>query len=130
MQWLHSGRSGAIHILHKAEFSIHTDNCTSTYKEVQLISKLQHTGTWSATAWLPCHLCYCLSILSLHLCLTVLSFSQEKENWHAFQTCTYFDFLTCLKLCKSDNVQLEIAYNGECLDPQATIMQELTNRAN
>jgi len=36
------------------ELSAHTVNYVCLYKGVQLKWKLQHTGTWSTTAWLPC----------------------------------------------------------------------------
>lgn len=60
--------------------------CVCIYKGVHLKSKLQHSGTWLATArWLH-HLCCHSAAFFRHLHLAALSFLQGKI-WHAIQKC-------------------------------------------
>jgi hypothetical protein len=48
------------------------------YKDVQLKTKLQHIGTWTAAALPPRRLCYRPAIFFLHLCLIALWFPQVE----------------------------------------------------
>jgi hypothetical protein len=49
------------------------------HKELELKSKSQQTGTWSAPVWLPRRLCYRPAVFLRHHHLTELLFSQEKK---------------------------------------------------
>jgi hypothetical protein len=60
-------------------------------------SKLQNTGMHSATAWLPCCMCYPPAVFFHHLHLIVLSFKQGKIQ-HAFWKHWFFSvFKNCTK---------------------------------
>jgi hypothetical protein len=80
---------------------------TCIYNGVQLKSKLQHTGTWSAAAWPPHRLCYRLAVFFGHLRLTALLFLQSKIR-RRFHNCYYFSFAyvwNCVSRNASVNAQ-------------------------
>jgi hypothetical protein len=90
---------------------IHMGNEICIYKAVQLRSKFQHTGTWSADAWPPYRLCYHPEVFSLHLHLIALASLKEKLGslvFFYFLYYIYFFFssknLVRLELCKSESV--------------------------
>jgi hypothetical protein len=57
--------------------------------------KFQHTGTWWAAAWLPCHMCYHPAIFLNHLCLNEFSFPQGNI-WHTVKKMLKFQFFFLL----------------------------------
>jgi hypothetical protein len=78
-------------------------------KEIQLKFQLQHTETWSASAWPFCRQCYRPAIFIRHLRLIALSFPYGKI-WRAFYKLHYFNFVfTIFKIAygwKSRNLKL------------------------
>jgi hypothetical protein len=58
---------------------------------VQLKSKLQHTGTCPAAAWLPRSLCCSPAVFFRHLIVGALSLPQGKIR-RDFQNCRFFKF--------------------------------------
>jgi hypothetical protein len=86
MQELHSGGSAICRNFANfgIECSLYVANCVRTYELFQFKSKLQHNGTWSATAWLPRRLCYRPAVVFHYLLLIVLPVAQWTI-WRTFQ---------------------------------------------
>jgi hypothetical protein len=107
-------RYGESRILLKSVMSRPTVNCVCVcvcvYEEVQLKSKLRHTG-----AWQPLRLCYHPAVFFLHLCFAALSFL-HGTIWRAF---------TKIFLYFTKNCMPEIAQAVECFG----ILLQVTNLA-
>jgi hypothetical protein len=94
--------SGASRILRQSKFSTHMVNYICIERDVQLKSKLHHTGTWSASARQPHLLWYRPAIFFCYFRLIALSFPQGKFRC-SLQKCyySYFNFIlfkNCVKL--------------------------------
>jgi hypothetical protein len=68
-----------------------TDTCMHSTPEK---SKLQHTGTWSGTAWPPGRLCYRPAVFFQCIRLIALSFPQQKFK-NSVSSIHYFLFKKC-----------------------------------
>jgi hypothetical protein len=108
-------RSGACPILRISELSVRIVNCVWTYKKIQLKSKPQHNGIWSAAVWPLGTLCYRPAVFFRHS-LIALSLPEEKIR-REFQECYFFNFIFCWlsDLGKSEIAWLEISQVAECL---------------
>jgi hypothetical protein len=85
----------------KSNFAQFVTEYTLTYKGVQMISTLNHTGIWQASESQPHRLRYRQSVFLYHLCCTAFSFPHEKTS--TFKKCYYFNYFypfrtACLKL--------------------------------
>jgi hypothetical protein len=87
--------------------------CTLVDKIVQLKSKIQHIGTWSAAALPLRRLCYLPALFFRLLRLIALSFQQGK-NSQRFKKIVFF-FFTFLKLLTLEFAYLEISQFVEYL---------------
>lgn len=105
MQQLCSVRYSTSPILHNSEFSTHMVKYVCIQKGVQLKFKLQNTGTWSATAWLPHCLCYHPAV---HFCHMSLHFHYPKKN-------PFFTFL-------------KIAYIWNCIHQEMSVRQRVEHK--
>ena len=99
---------------------MYTVNDLSMYKGVQLKSKLQHVGTWSAAAWPPCP-CYRPTVFLRQFQLLRFQFRKKKTTRASFSKILLLQFppfLDCasLKLCKCETACVE-----ECLCMVRTI---------
>jgi hypothetical protein len=73
-------------ILHKWKLGCAYCELCTCIKTIPVEIQTQHFGMWMATAWPPCHLCYCPAVFFLFLRIISLSFQQGKI-WCVFKKC-------------------------------------------
>lgn len=103
--------STASWILCKSDLIIPMANCMCVNGGVQLKQKVQHAGTWSATAWPPIYLCYpqqCSSVTFVALCIH----SHKEKFSMRFKNVIVLILLLSLKFCKWNCVTWNCASQG------------------
>jgi hypothetical protein len=98
-----------------SELNMLTFGCICLYKVVQLTSRLEHTGTWSAAAHRSRRLCYRSAVFFHYLLSYCAPHSPERKDSVLLKK--YFAVLKVFKNCVNGNIFVTWNFrkSGECL---------------